>query len=57
MGLIISESFVCGYIVPLCEGENEKEFEELKAIEYVKDVLKDKPDLIKNDDFLDKLYE
>lgn len=55
--MIFHEDFICGYLIPLCQGEGEKNYEELLAIEYINDVLRDKPDFIKDDEFLDKLYE
>ena len=51
--LILNDKYICGYIFPVCD---ERSYKELSAHDYIDDVLSDKPDIIKNDDFLDKLY-
>jgi hypothetical protein len=56
--LLITEDYICNYLLPLCTDEAEiKDYQGLSAKEYALRVLEDKPESIKNDDFLDKLYE
>lgn len=48
-----SESYICGYLLPLCD----QEYEELKIEDYASHILKDKPNFIKDDNFLNNIYE
>jgi hypothetical protein len=49
----LNKDFVCHYAFPICD---EKKFEEILIEDFTSDVLRDKPEYIKDDDFLDKLY-
>ena len=51
---LFHEDFICHYAIPLCDGQM---YTELRAEDYIKEVLADKPDLIKDDDYMDKIYE
>lgn len=44
---------------PVCEeGESvSRVYHELKVDDYVKEILADKPEFLKNDDFIDNLYK
>ena len=50
--LFLSDDFFCGYLLPLC---NEK-FIELPFREFANRVLKDKPAMTADDEFLNRLY-
>lgn len=50
---IFHEDFICHYAIPLCE---EQKYTELKAEDYIKQVLSDKPHFIQNDDYMDNIY-
>jgi hypothetical protein len=51
--LVANEKYICHYAIPLCE---EPVFKQLKHSDYISEVLADKPDFIKNDDYIDNLY-
>jgi hypothetical protein len=44
----MNKDYMCHYVFPLCAG---KKYRELTLEEYRLDVLGDKPEAIKNDDF------
>ena len=50
---VLSPDYLCAKIIESCD---DVDFIELDAKEYVTRILKDKPDIIKNDDFIDSLY-
>jgi len=45
---------MCQVKIPLCQ---KTDFKELYLEDYVERVLSDKPHFLKNDDFVDNLYE
>lgn len=51
---IFHDDFICHYAIPLCDGDK---YEELKAEDYIANVLADKPKLIDSDDYMDTIYE
>lgn len=53
------KDFVCSYIFPICNEEQTKSstYKKLDANEYIKNKLAEKPLIVENDDFLNKLYE
>ena len=51
--LILTEDYICGYIVPLCDTK----YENLSETEYVKNILKDKPFETQDDNALDLIYK
>ena len=52
--LLLTEDFICSYVIPICGDE--LSFLKLTIEDYAELILKDKPDLIKEDNFLDELY-
>lgn len=50
--LVLTEDYLCGYVMPLCD----EKFKNLPVEDFIRKILIDKPDLIKQDDFLDKIY-
>ena len=48
--LIVTDEYVCGYLIPICE----QKYEGMPVEDYAWSVLKDKPD--QDDDFLNSVY-
>ena len=51
--LVLSKDYVCHYVFRLCE---QPKFKELSLEDYRLDVLRDKPAIILDDEYIDKLY-
>lgn len=52
--MLITEEYVCSYIMPLCKDDpTVRGIESLPTKDYVKRVLADKPEAILKDDYLD----
>ena len=48
--LLVTDEYVCGYLIPICE----QKYEGMPVEDYAWRVLKDKPD--QDDDFLNSIY-
>ena len=56
--LLVTEEYICSYVFPLCkEDPSVRDIWGSDTNSYVNRVLSDKPEAIKEDDFIDKLYE
>eukprot|EP00347_Sterkiella_histriomuscorum_P003902 403362501 len=52
------KDFICSYLFPICDSNSTAQvYKEMKEDEYITEILKDKPDFLKNDDFIDNLYK
>ena len=51
--LLITDEFICSYLMPLCA---DNKYEELLIQDFAWRVLKNKPLLISDDDFLNQIY-
>ena len=50
--LIVTEAYICSHVMPLCE----QQYETLRVEDYAWRLLKNKPAVIADDDFLNNLY-
>lgn len=53
--IVLTPDYLCSYMSG-CEAQHPT-FEPILAHDYIEEILKDKPDYLKNDDFIDNLYE
>jgi len=51
--LLIHEDYICHYLIPLCDQQT---YITLNTEDYIKETLKDKPEYIRKDDFIDQLH-
>jgi hypothetical protein len=51
--LIVTDDFICSYLMPLCDHT----YDALTVEDYAWRLLKQKPALIADDDYLNKLYD
>jgi len=51
---LFNSQIMCQVKIPLCQ---KTDFKELYAEDYVERILSDKPHNLRNDDFIDNLYE
>ena len=52
--IILTPDYICS-TMGMCERH--PAYEPMNADDYIRAILSDKPDYLKNDDFIDKLYE
>lgn len=52
--LVLSKDYVCHYVFRLCE---QSKFRPLTIEDFRLDVLREKPSIIINDDYIDNLYQ
>ena len=53
--IVLTPDYLCAYMNG-CQASHSS-FEPILAHDYIEEILKDKPDYLKNDDFIDNLYE